>query len=109
MVYPKCRTHSCPPNEKHPPDSRTGDPKLLSAKCRITPKFPNEDAPIDDRNRAPKAHTRNYPTSPMRTRPLNTGEGLQYTGIPLEVSDHGHPPSGIRQKGILLLVPVKPQ
>jgi hypothetical protein len=70
MVYPKCRTHPCPPNEKHPPDSRTGDPELLGAKCRITPKFPNEDAPIDNRNRAPKAHTKKYQPFPLRARPL---------------------------------------
>ena len=75
MVYPKCRTHPCPPNEKHPPDSRTGDPELLGAKCRITPKFPNEDAPIDNRNRAPK-HT---PESTLqflhRARPLSLRKG----------------------------------
>ncbi|KAL8119239.1 hypothetical protein AgCh_016673 [Apium graveolens] len=37
------RTRPCPPNEDNPPDSRTGDPKLLGAKCRMTPKFSNED------------------------------------------------------------------
>ncbi|KAL8109414.1 hypothetical protein AgCh_025492 [Apium graveolens] len=42
-VHPKCQTRPCPPNEDNPPDSRTGDPKLLGAKCRMTPKFPNED------------------------------------------------------------------
>lgn len=70
VVYPKCRTHPCPPNEKHPPDSRTGDPELLGAKCRITPKFPNESAPIGYRNRAPKAHTRKFPSFHLRARPL---------------------------------------
>ncbi|KAL8133153.1 hypothetical protein AgCh_008563 [Apium graveolens] len=42
-VHPKCQTRPCPPNEDNPPDSRTGDPKLLGAKCRMTPKFSNED------------------------------------------------------------------
>ncbi|KAL8111065.1 hypothetical protein AgCh_026714 [Apium graveolens] len=42
-VHPKCQTHPCPPNEDNPPDSRTGDPKLLGAKCRMSPKFSNED------------------------------------------------------------------
>ncbi|KAL8125366.1 hypothetical protein AgCh_012891 [Apium graveolens] len=42
-VHPKCQTRFYPPNEDNPPDSRTGDPKLLGAKCRMTPKFSNED------------------------------------------------------------------
>ncbi|KAL8120354.1 hypothetical protein AgCh_017509 [Apium graveolens] len=42
-VHPKCQTRPYPPNEDNPPDSRTGDPKLLGAKCRMTPKFSNED------------------------------------------------------------------
>ncbi|KAL8144998.1 hypothetical protein AgCh_003279 [Apium graveolens] len=42
-IHPKCETRPCPPNEDKPPDSRTGDPKLLGAKCRMTSKFSNED------------------------------------------------------------------
>ncbi|KAL8125825.1 hypothetical protein AgCh_013207 [Apium graveolens] len=42
-VHPKCQTRPCPSNEDNPPDSRTGDPKLLGAKCKMTPKFSNED------------------------------------------------------------------
>ncbi|KAL8156115.1 hypothetical protein AgCh_001273 [Apium graveolens] len=66
MVYPKYWTHPCPPDKEPVPYCRTSDPKLLGAKCRILRSLPTR-TPVDYRDRPPKAHTKVYPTSTMRT------------------------------------------
>lgn len=67
MTHLKCWTHHCIPNEKHPPDNMTSNPKLLGAKCKITLKFTNEDTCGDNKNKTPKTHTKIPLRSPMRT------------------------------------------